>query len=195
MCKTESTMLPLGTRAPSFHLVNIDEKRVRLEDHRGHSAYCVMFLCNHCPFVIHLRKAIAELAREYREKAVAFFAISSNDVEAYPQDSPSRMAAVAREEGFIFPYLYDSSQAIAIAYQAACTPDFYVFDKDMLLVYRGQFDDSRPGNGKPVTGADLRLALDLAIEGQRIPDRKQRPSLGCNIKWKPGNAPAYFAGA
>jgi peroxiredoxin len=186
-------MLALGTHAPAFRLENIDEKRVRIEDFRRAKVLCVVFMCNHCPYVIHILDELLAVAREYQEHDVAFVAINSNDIEKYPDDSPSNMARLWREKAFPFPYLFDETQAIATAYRAACTPDFFVFDADRRLAYRGRFDASRPGNKEPVTGADLRRALELALKGQRIPEREQMPSLGCNIKWKPGNAPAYFA--
>ena len=150
-----------------------------------------MFICNHCPYVQHIRAGLAQLARDYAPRGVAIVAINANDVTNYPEDSPARMRAEARAAGYTFPYLYDESQAVARAYRAACTPDFFLFDQARKLVYRGQFDDSRPGNGRPVTGQDLRAALDAVLAGNPV-SRQQQPSMGCNIKWKPGNAPDYF---
>lgn len=189
MVKTASTMLPLGTEAPDFSLPNVDSKTVSLSDVVGAKAYLVMFICNHCPFVQHVADELAKLGHEYQEKGVAVFAISSNDVDTHPDDSPENMAREAQQRGYTFPYLYDEDQSVAKAYHAACTPDFYVFDKDKKLVYRGQLDDSRPDSGIPVTGADLRAALDATLAGQPQPEN-QKPSIGCNIKWK--DAPDYF---
>ena len=193
MVKTASTMLPLGTKAPAFSLPNVDGKTVSLNDFAGSKGLVVMFICNHCPFVKHLRQALAEFGKEYQAKGLAVVAISSNDVATHPDDSPELMKAEAKSAGYTFPYLYDASQAVAQAYKAACTPDFYLFNGDMALVYRGQFDASRPGNGKPVTGADLRAACDRVLSGQP-PVFEQRPSIGCNIKWKSGAEPEYFTG-
>lgn len=191
MAATPSTMLPLGTPAPFFSLPDPAGGMVSLEDFGGAPALLVMFICNHCPFVKHLRGALAELGREYGERGVAVVAINANDAERYPADSPEAMAREKTEAGYSFPYLYDESQETAKAYAAACTPDFFLFGPDRTLVYRGQFDDSRPGNGLPVTGADLRAALDAVLDG-RGPVPEQTPSIGCNIKWRPGNEPAYF---
>jgi peroxiredoxin len=185
-------MLPLGTQAPDFSLVNVDGRIVSLNDFSDLPALVVMFICNHCPFVKHLADGLAEFAAEYMEKGVAVVGINSNDVANYPADSPEQMVREAEERGYRFPYLYDETQEVAKAYRAACTPDFYVFDRDRRLVYRGQFDDSRPDNGKPITGADLRAAVDAVLAGNK-PGIEQRPSIGCNIKWKPGNEPEYFA--
>lgn len=183
MAATESTMLELGTPAPDFALPDtVSGKTVRLGDLEG-KAFLVMFLCNHCPFVKHVRAELASIGKEYGPKGVTCIAISSNDVRNYPQDSPELMKKEAREAGYTFPYLYDESQEVARAYQAACTPDFYVFDADMNLAYRGQLDDSRPNNGQPVTGKDIRAALDALLAGKQ-PDPRQKPSIGCNIKWK-----------
>jgi len=189
MVKTASTMLPLGTEAPDFSLPDVNGKTVTLSDVAGAKAYLVMFICNHCPFVKHVADELAKLGKEYQDKGVAVFAISSNDVSSHPDDSPEKMKEEAEQRGYTFPYLYDEDQSVAKAYRAACTPDFYVFDADKKLVYRGQLDDSRPESGIPVTGKDLRAALDAAIEG-RPPLEEQKPSLGCNIKWK--EAPEYF---
>ena len=191
MARTPSTMLPLGTKAPDFALVNVDGKTVSLADFRGAPALVVVFLCNHCPFVKHLADALAQFAHEYTQKKVAVVGISSNDVANYPADSPEQMVREAEERGYAFPYLYDETQEVAKAYRAACTPDFYLFDQDQNLVYRGQFDSSRPENGKPVTGADLRAAVDAVLAGKK-PSDDQMPSIGCNIKWKAGNEPDYF---
>jgi peroxiredoxin len=184
-------MLPLGTKAPAFSLPDTAGKTVALDDFRGKPALLVIFLCNHCPFVKHIRSGLAQLVKEYQPRGVAAVGISSNDVAGYPDDSPEKMVIEAREAGYTFPYLYDESQAVAKAYQAACTPDFFLFDKDGKLVYRGQLDASRPENGIPVTGRDLRGALDAVLAGKPLPT-EQKPSIGCNIKWKAGNEPSYF---
>jgi peroxiredoxin len=191
MARTPSTMLELGTRAPDFSLPDTDGKEVSLESLSGAPGLLVAFICNHCPYVIHLREALAALGKDAQGRGLAVVAISSNDVENYPQDSPELMVEEKASAGYTFPYLYDATQEVAKAYQAACTPDFYLFDGDQRLVYRGQFDSSRPGNGDPITGADLRAAIDALLAGEGAA-QTQVPSLGCNIKWKPGNAPAYF---
>jgi len=191
MVLTPSTMLPLGTKAPDFSLVNVDGRTVRLADFKNAPALLVMFLCNHCPYVKHIADTLARFTAEYMEKGVAVVGISSNDASSYPADSPEQMVHEAQQRGYRFPYLYDETQEVAKAYRAACTPDFYVFDKNRKLVYRGQFDGSRPDSGIPVTGTDLRMALDAVLAGRK-PSAEQRPSMGCNIKWKPGNAPDYF---
>lgn len=184
MARTESRMLPLGTAAPRFTLPDaVSGRPVALEALRGEQATLVMFICNHCPYVLHILDALLAVTREYAGCGVGFAAISSNDVRRYPQDAPEAMRRLALERGFGFPYLYDESQAVARAYQAACTPDFYLFDAALELVYRGRFDDATPGNGRPVTGADLRAALDAVLAG-RPPSAQQQPSLGCNIKWR-----------
>ena len=184
MSYIESNMLPLGTMAPDFSLPDtVSGKTVSLVDVQGPKGTVVMFICNHCPYVIHVNEAVVELAKEYQAIGVGFVGISSNDVENYPQDGPDLMRTHALNVGYPFPYLYDETQEIAKAYDAACTPDFYVFNKDMRLVYRGQLDGSRPNSGKPVTGTDLRTALDAVIVGRPAPTL-QRPSGGCNIKWK-----------
>jgi peroxiredoxin len=185
-------MLPLGTRAPRFELPDFDGKACTVEDFAGRPALLVAFICNHCPFVQHMRAGFASFAREYSKRGLATVAVNSNDLDAYPQDGPDAMREEARSLGYVFPYLVDATQAIAKAYRAACTPDFFLFDADRRLVYRGQFDDSRPGNDRPVTGADLRKAVDAVLEGRPV-DADQRPSLGCNIKWKPGAEPDYYA--
>lgn len=184
MARTPSNMLPLGTVAPDFKLPDtISGKVLSLDELRSDKATVIMFICNHCPFVKHVDKGIVALARDYQRKGVNFIGISANDVENYPQDAPDLMKIEAAKVGYSFPYLYDESQEVAKAYDAACTPDFYIFDKDLKCVYRGQLDDSRPGNGKPVTGRDMRLALDEILAGQPV-SSTQIPSLGCNIKWK-----------
>jgi peroxiredoxin len=191
MVQTPSTMMPIGTPAPDFRLREpATAKTWSLGDFRS-PTLLVMFICNHCPFVIHVRDEITRLARDYAPVGVDVVAINSNSAESHPQDGPEHMAALARELGWKFPFLFDDTQAIAKAYHAACTPDFFVFDAGRALFYRGQLDDSRPSNGKPVTGADLRAALDDAVAGRRSPV-DQKPSIGCNIKWKPGNEPEYF---
>ncbi len=193
MVKTASTMLPLGTRAPGFSLPNVDGKTVSLSDFAGSKGLLVVFMCNHCPFVVHIRSEFAKFAREYQAKGLGIVGINANDAANYSSDAPEKMAAEATSAGYAFPYLYDADQSVAQAYKAACTPDFFVFDKDMALAYRGQFDDSRPSNGKPVTGADLRAACDAVLANGPLLVT-QKPSIGCNIKWKAGNEPEYFTG-
>ena len=193
MARTPSTMLELGTPAPDFALPDFDGRRHALGDFAAAPALLVVFICSHCPFVRHLRSGLAAFAREYQPRGLAVIAINSNDIAAYPQDGPDAMRAEAAELGYVFPYLLDESQSVAKAYRAACTPDFFLFDGNRRLVYRGQFDDSRPGNDRPVTGADLRAAADAVLAG-RAPADEQFPSLGCNIKWRPGNAPAWYGG-
>ena len=192
MVRTPSTMLPLGTRAPDFALPNVDGRTVTLADTAGPRGTLVMFICNHCPFVKHVADQLAALGRDCLPRGIGVVAISSNDVSSHPADSPEQMVHEAEERGYVFPYLYDETQDVAHAYHAACTPDFFLFDGDCKLAYRGQLDASRPGNGVPVTGADLRAAIDALVAGRPVAT-EQRPSLGCNIKWKPGNEPAYFA--
>lgn len=191
MVKTASTMLPLGTKAPDFSLVNVDATTVSLSDFQGAPALLVIFMCNHCPFVIHVADTLAQLAQEYQARGVAVVGISANDVATHPADSPEQMVAEAEERGYTFPYLYDETQEVAKAYRAACTPDFFLFDADQRLVYRGQMDSSRPNSGIPVTGKDLRAALDSVLAGKQVSD-DQMPSIGCNIKWKAGSEPGYF---
>ncbi len=191
MVATHSTMLPLGTQAPDFRLPNTDGGMVSSADFKNAPALLVVFMCNHCPYVKHLREGLAKLARDYLPRAVAIVGINSNDAALYPDDSPARMAEELKSAGYLFPYLYDETQEVAKAYHAACTPDFFLFDKDQRLVYRGQFDESRPGNNMPVTGKDLRAALDGVLTGKPV-SSKQKSSLGCNIKWKAGNEPDYF---
>lgn len=191
MARTPSTMAPLGTPAPDFSLPDPSGRIFTRDDLLGDRGLLVVFLCNHCPFVKHIRHGLAEFARDQAGRGVGIVAISSNDVQRYPADAPGLMAVEAREAGYTFPYLYDATQEVALAYGAACTPDFFLHDGDGKLVYRGQFDGSRPGNDVPVTGADLRRAMDALVEGREIsPD--QIPSVGCNIKWKPGNEPEWF---
>lgn len=190
MVETNSTMLPLGTKAPDFLLPDTGGKIVALADLKAAPALLVVFMCNHCPYVKHIRSALAQIARDYMPRGVAAVGISSNDVVNYPADSPAKMAEEAKAAGYIFPYLYDETQAVAKAYRAACTPDIFIFDSDQRLAYRGQMDDSRPGNGIPVTGRDVRAALDASLAGKPV-SPNQKPSIGCNIKWKPGNQPDY----
>lgn len=185
-------MLPLGTVAPDFSLPDVDGKPVSLADFRGSPALLVMFICNHCPFVKHVAAELAKLARDYQAKGVAIVGISSNDIEAHPADSPAKMKEEAEFRGYTFPYLFDATQQVAHAYHAACTPDFFLFDSEQKLAYRGQLDASRPGSDIPVTGTDLRAALDALLAGEFV-TTEQRASLGCNIKWKPGNEPDYFS--
>jgi peroxiredoxin len=192
MAATNSTMdLELGTTAPHFSLPDVDGKTVCIDDFWESKALLVMFICSHCPYVRHLRGGIAALAREYQPRGLAVVAIASNDLEQYPQDGPEGMRQERDEAGYTFPYLLDETQSVAKAYRAACTPDFFLLDEQRRLVYRGQFDESRPSNDVPVTGRDLRAAIDAVLEG-RAPSTDQRPSMGCNIKWKPGNAPDYY---
>ena len=191
MVKTASTMKPLATKAPDFSLINVDGRTVGLSAFEDAKAYLVVFMCNHCPFVKHVALELARIGLDYIPKGVAMIGINSNDAGSHPEDSPEQMVHEAEERGYPFPYLYDETQEVAKAYGAACTPDFFLFDKQRKLVYRGQLDASRPGNGKPVTGEDLRAALDAVLAG-RPPLEKQTPSIGCNIKWKAGKEPAYF---
>lgn len=200
MVLTPSTMLTLGTHAPGFALPDTAGRTVSLDDFKDAKALLVMFICNHCPYVIHVADELARIGRDYQPKGVAVVAISANDVKSHPADGPEKMKQEKAKRGYTFPYLYDESQAVAKAYTAACTPDFFLFDGGQKLVYRGQLDDTRPnrissGNydsGKsPANGADLRRALDAVLAGKPVP-AEQKPSMGCNIKWKPGNEPAYF---
>lgn len=184
-------MLPLGTQAPDFSLVDTTGQTVTRDQFRGKRGLLVVFLCNHCPYVKHVADQLKQLTDEYLAKGVAVVGISSNDAVAYPDDGPEAMREEKQARGYAFPYLYDASQQVARDYRAACTPDFFLFDQDLALVYRGQLDDSRPSNGKPVSGADLRLALDTLLAGQP-PLQRQVPSLGCNIKWSEGAEPEYF---
>ncbi len=191
MAETPSTMLELGTRAPEFRLRDTDGREVALSDFQDRQALLVMFICNHCPYVRHVQAELARIGHDYQPRGVAVVAISSNDVDQYPDDGPDAMAKEKARAGYSFPYLFDETQEVARAYRAACTPDLFLFDAEQKLVYRGQLDDSRPGNGVPVSGRDLRRALDAVLEGRR-PEGRQRPSVGCNIKWKPGQEPDYF---
>ena len=191
MVRTPSTMLQLGTAAPDFSLPNLDGRLLSLGDVAGEKGTVVMFICNHCHFVKHVADQLAVLGRDYLPRGIGVVAISSNDVSTHPADSPEQMVHEAEERGYLFPYLYDETQEVAQAYHAACTPDFYLFDAGRALVYRGQLDPSRPGSDVPVTGSDLRAAIEALLAGQP-PVAEQIPSLGCNIKWKPGNEPPYF---
>lgn len=192
MAAVKSTMLDLGTLAPDFTLPNVSGGKINLKEYSEQSKGVVIaFICNHCPFVLHINRELAKVASEYQEKGIRFIAISSNDVSNYPADSPEQMGRVVEKEGYSFPYLYDETQQVAKSYQAACTPDFFLFDENLRLIYRGQLDDSRPGNGRPVSGSDLRNAMDRLLEN-RAPVGIQIPSIGCNIKWKKGNEPDYF---
>ncbi len=192
MVKTASTMLPLGTRAPDFSLVNVDGQIVSRQQFAG-KPLLVVFMCNHCPFVIHLRSALKDFADKYQPQGLAMVGISSNDVVAYPQDGPEKMKEEAASAGYTFAYLFDETQDVAKSYRAACTPDFFLFDADHALVYRGQFDSSRPGNGIAVTGEDLTAAVDAVLAGKDV-SAEQRPGIGCNIKWVAGQEPDYFTG-
>lgn len=192
MARTESTMLDLGTQAPDFELPEPKTGRtISLESFNDAPALLVIFMCNHCPYVKHIGSELAKFAQEYRPKGLAMVGINANDVQNYPDDSPEKMVEEVEVQGYAFPYLYDESQKVAKAYKAACTPDFFLFDKSRKLVYRGQFDDSRPGNNLPVTGKDLSAAVDAVLSNQSLPS-EQRPSVGCNIKWKRGNEPDYL---
>jgi peroxiredoxin len=191
MAQTPSTMLELGTAAPDFRLADTEGRAVALSDFAGRKALLVMFLCNHCPFVKHVQKELVRLGRECEAKGVGVVGISSNDVRQYPEDGPEAMREERERAGYSFAYLYDETQEVAKAYRAACTPDFFLFDAGQRLVYRGQLDDSRPGNGVPVTGKDLRAAIDAVLAGRSV-DARQKPSVGCNIKWTPGREPDYF---
>lgn len=181
----------MGTRAPGFSLPNPDGNVVSLDDFAADPALLVVFMCNHCPFVKHIREGLAEFAREFMPRGLAMVAINSNDVVAHPADAPERMAEEAEQAGYVFPYLFDETQEVAKRYGAACTPDFFLYDGDRNLVYRGQFDDSRPGNALPVTGADLARAVEAVLAGEPVPG-DQIPSIGCNIKWIPGNEPRWY---
>lgn len=192
MAAVESTMLDLGTEAPDFTLPIVTGGVLTLSKYSKHSrGVVVAFICNHCPYVKHINEQLVKLADKYIQNGFGFVAISSNDVEKYPDDSPERMIEVAKQENYPFPYLFDETQEVAKAYKAACTPDFFVFDKDLSLTYRGQFDNSRPGNDEPVTGEDLEAAIKAVLNGDD-PVEVQKPSIGCNIKWIPGNEPDYF---
>ena len=189
MVATPSTMLALGTPAPDFHLPDVVSGRtISLATFKGKRGLLVMFLSRHCPYVQHVQSQLAQIGKDYGEQGIGILAISANDIVNYPDDAPARLKEMAIQNGFAFPFCYDESQEAARAYSAACTPDFFLFDEKRRLVYRGQLDDSRPGNDKPVTGRDLRGALNALVSGKPVP-RDQKPSLGCNIKWKPGNEP------
>ena len=191
MVATESTMLPLGTRAPDFRLPDAAGRLVARDDFAACPALLVMFVANHCPYVRHVGEELVRLGLDYMPRGVGVVAIASNDVNQHPEDGPAGMAQIAAAMGLTVPYVYDETQAVAKAYRAACTPDFFLFDGSRRLVYRGRLDGARPGNDVPVTGADLRAAIDAVLAGQPVPE-PQLPSLGCNIKWKPGNAPSYY---
>lgn len=192
MSATPSTMLPLGTQAPDFNLTDVvSGKIISLDTFKNKKALLVMFICQHCPFVQHVKEEIARLGKDYKEKGLGIVAISANDIAEYPQDAPQGLKEMAEELGFTFPYCYDESQETAKTYTAACTPDFFLFDEERKLFYRGQLDDSRPSNDTPVTGKDLRSAIDKALSDQPFP-QEQKPSIGCSIKWKAGNEPSYF---
>lgn len=184
-------MLKLGTQAPDFSLPDLRDKQISLSNFRGKPALLVMFICNHCPYVKHVKSELARLTADYGSKGVAVVGINSNDAVEYPDDSPANMKKWAKESGWTFPYLYDEDQSAAKNYRAACTPDLFLFDGEQKLFYRGQLDDSRPGNNIPVTGKDLRDALNLLLSGRPLPET-QKPSMGCNIKWKSGNEPDYY---
>ena len=192
MSAVESTMLELGTKAPDFTLPIVTGGILNFKKYSKNSKGTVVaFICNHCPYVKHINPVLVELANKYIQKGIGFVAISSNDAEKYPDDSPEKMIEAVKQESYPFPYLYDETQEVAKNYKAACTPDFFLFDAEGKLVYRGQFDDSRPGNGKEVTGFDLKSAIEALLNGED-PVEQQIPSIGCNIKWKPGNEPDYF---
>jgi len=193
MAAVESTMLELGTSLPAFRLPDADEAMKSSEQFRGAAGLLIAFICPHCPFVKHIRREFAIFAREYQSKGLPIVAINSNDPVAFPEDDPGGMKKEIEEAGYSFPYLFDETQTVAKAFHAACTPDFFLFDRNWKLAYRGQFDSSRPSNSIPVTGADLRAAADAVLAG-RSPSSEQKPSIGCNIKWKPGNEPDYFKG-
>jgi len=192
MAVTASTMLPLGTKAPDFSLPDTNGQIITRDSFKAAPALLVIFMCNHCPFVKHVQKVLAQLAAEYQAKGVAVVGINANNAAEYPDDSFEMMEQEVKKVGYTFPYLCDEAQAVAKAYKAACTPDFFLFDKDQQLVYRGQMDDGRPGNTIPVTGDDLRTAIDAVLQGAPVP-KTQKPSMGCNIKWKKGNEPDYFS--
>lgn len=195
MTLVASTMLAHGTEAPDFALPNVvSGETVSLKSSAGERGLLVMFICRHCPYVKHVEGELARIGRDYADSGVGIVAISSNEIGGYPEDAPDKLKAQTEELGFVFPYCYDETQETARAFTASCTPDFFLFDADLKLVYRGQLDDSRPGNGLPVDGLDLREALDALLAGDEPTRREQKPSIGCNIKWKPGNEPSYFTG-
>jgi len=184
MAAIETTIIPLGFKAPDFILFDaVSEKKTSLSDMRGKNGFVIMFICNHCPYVKHVNKELVKLAKDYTPLGFSFIAISSNDINKYPEDAPEKMKETAMSEGYIFPYLYDETQEVARAYMAVCTPDFSIFDSDAHCVYRGRLDDSRPGNNKEVTGIDIRNALDNLLSGKEV-NKAQFPSIGCSIKWK-----------
>ncbi|MEL6856199.1 MAG: thioredoxin family protein [Cyanobacteria bacterium J06607_13] len=192
MVRTESTMLPLGTAAPSFRLEDVTSgKTITLDTFADKKGLLIMFICQHCPFVKLVEDELGKIGQDYAAQGVGILAISANSIETHPQDDPDNMREQVKRASFNFPYAYDATQAVAKSYTAACTPDFFLFDSDFKLAYRGQLDDARPGNGQPVNGKDLRAALDQLVAGDAIPTQ-QKPSIGCNIKWAPGNEPAYF---
>jgi peroxiredoxin len=192
MVRTASTMLALGTQAPDFQLPDaVSGETISLSSFAGKKALLVMFICRHCPFVKHVQAELAQIGKDYADRALGIVAISANDAQNYPDDAPDSLKAMAQELGFTFPFCYDETQEVAKTYTAACTPDFFLFDGDRTLVYRGQLDDSRPGNNQPVTGKDLRRAIEAVLADQPVPT-DQKPSIGCNIKWKAGNEPPYF---
>lgn len=192
MARTSSTMLDLGTKAPAFELTDVKtEKSITLDTFADKSALLVMFICRHCPFVKHVQSELAQIGKDYADSGLGIVAISANDADKYPDDAPASLKEMVDEVGFVFPLCHDATQDVAKTYTAACTPDFFLFDGDRQLVYRGQLDDSRPSNDAPLNGKDLRAAIDAVLEGKSI-DPDQMPSIGCNIKWKPGNEPAYF---
>lgn len=192
MAVSSSTTLPLGSIAPSFNLSEpASHTFINFDDFKDHKGYLVMFVCNHCPYVKHLHPKLTQLCKEYQDKNIAIFAISTNDTNRYPEDNTIMMAKEAKLRAYTFPYLFDEDQSVSKAYHAVCTPEFYLFDDNKQLFYRGQFDDSRPGNGIPVTGESLKAALDSLLAGTP-PPKNQTPSMGCSIKWKPNNEPSYF---
>ncbi len=192
MVRTASTMLPIGTTAPNFELPDTEGRIVRLRDFQNAKALLVIFMCNHCPYVKHVAPELKRLSDEYMARGVAIVGISSNDIANYPDDAPDKMKLEKQQQGYAFPYLFDATQSVAQAYQAACTPDFFLFDGQQKLVYRGQLDDSRPKTDRPLTGADLRAALDATLAGKPV-SSDQKPSIGCNIKWIAGKEPGYFS--
>lgn len=191
MVRTASTMMPLGTPAPDFSLINVDGQTVQMSDFANAKGLLVIFMCNHCPYVKHVADHLTRLANDYLPRGLAIVGINSNDTASHPEDSPEQMVHEAEQRGYVFPYLFDEDQTVAQAYKAACTPDFFLFDAQKKLAYRGQLDSSRPSSGTPVTGEDLRQAIDKVLAGEK-PSDVQRPSIGCNIKWKPGHEPDYF---
>lgn len=191
MAKTPSTMLELGTKAPDFKLPDTEGQWVSRDDFRGKKGLLVLFICNHCPYVIHIASHLARMTKEYMARGIPVVAINSNDATKYPDDAPDKMKEEKAKRGYAFPYLFDETQKVAQAYQAACTPDIFLFDKNFELAYRGQYDGSRPSNNVPVTGSDLKKALDALLADQK-PSAEQTPSIGCNIKWRAGNEPSYY---